>query len=134
MTLTPAHIDRTVTPPVLQVRHASPRNTYRERDIPLDPEWLDVLEEYLAQYTPKEVIFDCTPRNLEYVLADVGVAAGIERFKLSFACLRWTSALQDYLRGMEPDLLREKQGLSRVSWYETFSKIQALAAQLPERI
>ncbi|GAB4576184.1 MAG: site-specific tyrosine recombinase XerD [Anaerolineae bacterium] len=129
MALTPADIDRSVTPPVVHIRHDSPRNKYRERDIPLDPEWPEVLDEYLAQYQPNEVIFDCTPRNLEYVLKDVGIAAGIEGFLLSFAVLRWTSALQDLRRGMEPDLLREKQGLSRVSWYETYAKLQALLAQ-----
>jgi len=30
---------------------------------------------------------------------------------------------------MEPDLLREKQGLSRISWYETYAKLQALLAR-----
>ncbi len=129
MALTPLSIDRTATPPVLQVRHDSARNKYRERDIPLDPEWPDALDEYLEQYTPREVIFDCTPRNLEYVLKDVGIAAGIEGFLLSFAALRWTSALLDLRAGMEPDLLREKQGLSRVSWYETHAKLQALLSK-----
>lgn len=128
MNLTPAHIDRSNPVPVLQVRHRSPRNTYKERDIPLDPDWLDVLDEYLAQYAPKERIFECTARNLEYVLRDVGEAAGITDFLLSFVVLRWTSALQDLRRGMAPDLLREKQGLSPISWYETHAKLQALMA------
>lgn len=127
MALTPTHVDRTVTPPVLKIRHRSPRSRYRERDIPLNPEWPQVLDEYLEQYAPKEVIFDCTARNLEYVLKDVGEAAGITDFLLSFVVLRWTSALLDYMRGMESDTLREKQGLSRVSWYETYAKLQALA-------
>jgi site-specific recombinase XerD len=130
MALTLADIDRTVTPPVLQIRHDSARNKYKERDIPLDPEWLAVLEEYLAQYEPTGTIFDCTPRNLEYVLKDVGIAAGIEDFLLSFVVLRWTSALRDLLEGMEPEHLREKQGLSRISWYETRAKLEALAQQM----
>jgi site-specific recombinase XerD len=129
MALTPADIDRAVTPPVLKVRHDSPRNKYRERDIPLDPEWPDILDEYLEQHTPREVIFDCTPRNLEYVLKDVGIAAGIVDFLLSFVVLRWTSALEDLRTGMEPDFIREKQGLSRISWYETHAKLQALLAK-----
>lgn len=129
MALTPADIDRTTTPPIVKVRHDSPRNRYRERDIPLDPEWPALLDEYLEQYTPKEVIFDCTARNLEYVLKDIGIAAGITDFLLSFVVLRWTSALQDLRRGMDPDLLREKQGLSRISWYETYAKLQALLAR-----
>ena len=117
---------RAANPPVLQVRHTSPRQKYKERDIALDPAWLPVLDEYLLQYTPQEVIFDCTPRNLEYVLKDVGLAVGITEFLLSFVVLRWTSAALDLLHGMEPDILREKQGLSRVSWYETHAKLQAL--------
>jgi integrase/recombinase XerD len=130
MALTPASIDRSLTPPVLEVRHDSPRNKYRERDIPLDPEWVAVLDEYLEQYTPNEVIFDCTSRNLEYILRDVGEAAGIEGWLLSFASLRWTSALRDLLDGMDPELVREKQGLSKVSWYETHAKLKALLEEI----
>lgn len=130
MALTPESINCTMQPPTLEVRHDSPRNKYRERDIPLDPEWTDVLNEYLGQYTPNEVIFDCTSRNLEYVLRDVGEAAGIEGSLLSFASLRWTSALRDLLDGMDPEALREKQGLSKVSWYETHAKLKALIEQI----
>lgn len=129
MNLTLAHIQREEA--VLQVRHKGPRNTYKERDIPLDPDWFAVLDEYLEQYTPGETLFDCTARNLEYILADVGNAAGVSDFLLSFVVLRWTSALRDLLAGMDEDKLREKQGLSRVSWYETLNKLKALAvAQL----
>lgn len=133
MAITLPVIDRTHEPPVLQVRHESPRNKYKERDIVLDPEWLTVLDEYLEQVNPPRVvddkpgpIFTCTPRNLEYILKDVGIAAGIEDFLLSFVILRWTSALQDYAAGMDPEQLREKQGLSKVSWYETRAKLDVL--------
>lgn len=112
--------------PLLVVRHTRKANVYKERRIPLDPEWLDVLEEYVHQYQPKTFFFECTPRNLEYVLSDTATAAGIES-RVSFEILRWTSAVRDYLNGMELDALREKMGLSQVSWRETSTKIAQLA-------
>ncbi len=85
-----------------------------------------MLDEYLEQYQPPDTIFDCTARNLEYILHDVATAAGIEG-KVSFEILRWTSAVRDYRRGVDLDELREKMGLSRISWRETSDKIIRLA-------
>ncbi len=134
MALVPEDIDRTAAAPVLKVRHDSPRTRYKERDIPLERDLPPLMDEYLEQYQPrrdgKPVLFDCTPRNLEYVLKDVGIAAGITDFLLSFVVLRWSSALRDLMAGMEPDLLREKQGLSRISWYETYGKLQILMGRM----
>ena len=76
MRLTPADVTRD-EPPTLIVRHQSAKNVYKERIIPLDPVWLDVLDEYLAQYTPQTTIINCTARNLEYILEDLGMGAGI---------------------------------------------------------
>lgn len=112
--------------PYLLVRHPRPGNVYRERKVPLDPEWLEVLDEYLAQYRPEDTIFDCTARNLEYVLHDTALAAGITT-RVSFEILRWTSAVRDFCRGLDPEVLREKMGLSRISWRETSQKIALLA-------
>jgi integrase/recombinase XerD len=120
------------TQPVVVVRHRKPPDVYKERRIRLDPTWPDVLEEYLEQYTPREVIFDCTGRNLEYVLHDAAEAAGVDA-KISFETLRWTSAVRDYRRGMDLDDLREKMGLSRISFRETGDKIKRLAALLDQR-
>ena len=114
--------------PYLIVRHRSPQNVYRERKIPLDPDWLAVLDEYLAQYQPGAAIFDCTARNLEYILHDVALAAGVSA-RVSFEILRWTSAVRDHQRGMDSETLREKMGLSRISWRETSQKIAQLAAK-----
>jgi integrase/recombinase XerD len=129
MRLAPADVARDdPRRPHLVVRHRSPKNVYRERKIPLDPDWLAVLDEYLAQYQPGAFIFDCTARNLEYILHDVALAAGVGA-RVSFEILRWTSAVRDYQRGMDAETLREKMGLSRVSWRETSQKIAQLAAR-----
>jgi site-specific recombinase XerD len=112
--------------PVLVVRHKKPSTVYKERKIPLDPDWLAVLDEYMDQYRPPDAIFDCTARNLEYILHDAATAAGVEG-KVSFEILRWTSAVRDYRRGVDLEELREKMGLSRISWRETSEKIVRLA-------
>src|SRR5690606_20594306 len=111
----------------LVVRHRKPTAVYRERKINLDPDWLTVLDEYLDQYKPEAEIFNCTARNLEYVLHDLADAAGVTS-KVSFEILRWTCMVRDYRRGMALEQLREKMGLSRISWRETSNKVERLAA------
>ncbi len=128
MELTPEHIlHDDPAHPVLLIRHKKPGNVYKERKIALDPSWLDVLDEYRDQYRVTDTIFDCTARNLEYILHDVATAAGVDG-KVSFEILRWTSAVRDYRRGADLEALREKMGLSRISWRETGDKIIRLAA------
>lgn len=128
MRLTPQDIERDDSGnPILVVRHKKTNNVYKERKIALDPDWLNVFDEYMQQYTPSNTIFNCTARNLEYILRDVANAAGIEG-KVSFEILRWTSAMRAYQQGMDLDDLREKMGLSRISWRETSDKIVRLAA------
>lgn len=133
MALTSEHVDRTdPQAPVLVVRHRRRSDVYKERKIALDPDWLDVLDEYLAQYRPPDTIFDCTARNLEYILADVAEAAGVTT-RVSFETLRWTCGVREYERGVDLDDLREKFGLSRISWRETSDKIQRLSVLRRER-
>lgn len=115
-------------PPILLARQKDAQNVYKERRIALDPAWMPILREYLAQYTPKAEIFTCTSRNLEYILEDVGKVAGVAE-KLSFEMLRWTCAVRDYQHGIDPDAIREKLGLSKISWFETFNKIRRLAGE-----
>lgn len=127
MALKTEHIVRDA-PPLVIIRHRKPNSVYKERKIALDPDWLNVLDEYLDQYKPEDTIFDCTARNLEYILRDAAVAAGL-RSRVSFEILRWTCAVRDYQRGMDLETLREKMGLSRISWRETSDKILRLSAQ-----
>jgi len=123
------HIDRSdPQKPILTVKHKA-RNPYKERRIELDPDWVYLLGEYLAQYAPKDDnIFDCTARNLEYILSDIGELAGIP-FKLSFEIMRWTSAVEDTRAGQDEDYVRDKLGLSPISWQETRAKIKRLLDQ-----
>jgi integrase/recombinase XerD len=123
--LKPSDIDRSdPRRPVLTVRHKV-RNVWKERRIDLDPDWLGLLDAYIGQYAPPVHIFNCTARNLEYILTDVGEGAGIPN-KLSFEMLRWTCAVRDTREGLEEDFIREKLGLSPISWVETRAKIKRL--------
>jgi integrase/recombinase XerD len=128
MTIVPNHID-TSDPdkPVLYVRYANPRLRYKERKLPLDPEWLSVLDEYLRQYQPSDTLFTCTARNLEYVLHDVAEEANLPSGVLSFENLRWASALRDWRSDVEHDDIRQKLGLSKIAWRETKTKLRRLA-------
>lgn len=123
--LKPADIDRfNHEKPVLTIKHKV-RNIFKERRIELDPDWLRLFDEYMMQYAPKQTIFNCTARNLEYILSDVGEAAGIPA-KISFEMLRWSSAVRDMREGQDEEFVREKLGLSLISWQETRSKIRRL--------
>ncbi|MBK8988905.1 MAG: site-specific integrase [Chloroflexi bacterium] len=128
MAIVPNHIDRSDPDnPVLFIRYANPRLRYKERKVTLTAEWLDVLDEYTAQYQPPDTIFTCTPRNLEYILRDVSDAAGLENGLLSFENLRWCSALRDWRNKEEPDDIRQKLGLSKITWRDTKAKLEKLA-------
>jgi len=114
--------------PTVVIKHKA-KNVYKERRIPLEKDILSLLDAYVAQYRPKEAVFTCTTRNLEYILTDIGEEAEIP-FKLSFEVMRWTSAVRDYRAGVDEDTIREKLGLSRTSWYETSAKIRQLSEQV----
>jgi len=113
--------------PVLHIRYRNPKMVHKERKLALSPQLVTVLKQYLKQYQPKVRLFECTARNLEYVLHHAAELAGIPG-GVSFEQLRWTAAVRDYRRGMPEEQLRRKLGLSRVSWRETSEKIKKLAA------
>lgn len=130
--LTPADIDH-LNPhqPFILVKHTVQDNQYKERRIGISTELLAVLEAYLMQYRPPKTLFTCTTRNLEYILTDIGEKADVP-FKLSFENLRWTMAVIDWRAGYEEEYIREKMGLSKISWYETSHKIKRLIEQQHE--
>lgn len=115
--------------PEVHIRYDEVRYAHKNRRLPLHPNFLAPLDQYLAQYRPENFLFECTPRNLEYVLEEAGKRANIKRIQVGFETLRWTSAVRDFKQGMKDEQLRHKMGLSKVSWRETSDKIQRLAGQ-----
>jgi integrase/recombinase XerD len=123
-----SHIDLSdPTAPVLYIRYANPKRRHKERKLALSADFPTLLKEYTAQYHPKENLFECTARNLEYVLDNVAQLADLAD-GISFETLRWTCAVQDYKAEMPSEKLRQKLGLSRISWRETSEKIAKLAS------
>jgi integrase/recombinase XerD len=114
--------------PILYVRYSDVRKRYKERKLTLDPGWPEVYQEYLAQYRPRERVFPWSPRRLEYILEEIGEAAGLKKH-LSFDMCRWTCALNDYVSGMDRDHLRQKLGISKIQWREVGIKLDRLAAK-----
>ncbi len=110
------------------VRYESARQRYKERKLQLSPQFCAALPEYLVQYEPKANLFECTARNLEYVLDACSKRAGLPARILSFESLRWTCAARDFRQGMDHDALRRKLGLSRITWVDTVEKLQRLTA------
>lgn len=130
MAIVPNHIDRSNPDnPFLFIRYKNPQLRYKERKIPLEPDWLNWLDEYQQQYRPDDTLFTCTARNLEYILDEIGKEAGFGRGILSFESLRWASAMRDFRAGVEESTLRERLGLSKITWRETKSKLEKLLAQ-----
>ncbi|MFM7581752.1 MAG: tyrosine-type recombinase/integrase, partial [Caldilinea sp.] len=119
--------------PVLNVRYREERYRHKNRLLGLTATVAPALQQYLVQYSPQyspqDLLFDCTPRNLEYVLEDLGELAGIRYVQIGFETLRWTCAVRDFRNGMPEEQLRQKLGLSKISWRETSAKIYQLTGR-----
>lgn len=115
--------------PELVIRYSDQQQAHKNRRLPIHPSLVNVLKQYLDQYKPDTYLFECTPRNLEYVLDDLGNRAGLKRLQVGFETLRWTCAVRDFRLGMPDERLRLKLGLSKISWRETSEKIHQLAGR-----
>jgi len=113
--------------PLVFIRYASPSNRYKERKIPLQEEWISAHKEYITQYQPVDQLFPWSPRRLEYLLEDLGEEAGLGEKHLSFDMCRWTSAVLDYQGGLEPEVIRQKLGVSKIQFREIHMKLKQLS-------
>jgi len=120
-----ADVAADAAPPSLLVRYDHPRWREKERRVPLSPHVLPLLEAYRTHYRPTGRLFDCTDRNLEYVLTDLAKAARLPE-QTHFETLRWTSALRAWRAGVAPDALRADLGLSPITWADTQRKLELL--------
>lgn len=129
LALTTNHVDLEAPGgPLLFVRYASPKHRYKERKIALPEPWVGAYGEYRQQYDLSEGLFPWSPRRLEYLLQDLGEAAGVEE-QLSFLMCRWTCALSDLKAGRDPNKIRQKLGISEIQWREVGMKLERLRAE-----
>lgn len=113
---------------VLYIRYDDARKRHKERKLKLPPDFAETFHRYREQYQPKDRLFECTARNLEYILADLAKITGLGD-TVSFESLRWTCAVQDFQNGMPEDHIRQKLGLSTITWEEAGDRLKRLAAK-----
>ncbi len=122
------HIDLSDTQvPMITVHFpAAAGKQHRERRLALPPEFTTILKQYIAKYHPTTVLFDCTDRNLNYILARSVKKAGIQK-RVTLQLLRDCYAVRQLQSGVPPESLREKLGLSDEAWMESREKYRRLA-------
>lgn len=112
--------------PAIEVHFPGQAKRRRERRMAFSAEWTDLYQRYLARFQPAERVFECTGRNLNYVLAAAVRRARIEK-PVTLQLLRDVYAVRQLRAGVSPEVLREKLGLSDEAWYETAEKYRKLA-------
>jgi site-specific recombinase XerD len=122
------HIDLAdATNPLVTVHfEASTGKQHRERRLALPGSFTEIFKAYVASYQPKNELFECTDRNLNYILARVVKVAGIEK-RVTLQLMRDTYAVQQLRSGATMETLREKLGLSDEAWLESKEKYRRLA-------
>lgn len=112
--------------PAIEVHFPGQAKRRRERRMALPTEWTGVFHRYVERYQPRERLFECTDRNLNYVLASAVKRAGLEK-RVTLQLLRDIFAVRQLRAGVPMDALREKLGLSEEAWYEIAEKYRKLA-------
>ncbi|MGZ3680922.1 MAG: tyrosine-type recombinase/integrase [Ktedonobacterales bacterium] len=112
--------------PAIEVHFPGQAKRRRERRMELPSEWTGAYERYITRYHPRENVFECTDRNLNYVLAAAVKRARIEK-RVTLQLLRDIYAVWQLRAGVSLEALREKLGLSEEAWYETAEKYRKLA-------
>jgi integrase/recombinase XerD len=115
--------------PAIEVHFPGQDKRRRERRMALPAEWAPIYQRYLERHRPVERVFECTGRNLNYVLAAAVRRAGLRK-AVTLQLLRDVYAVRQLRAGVPPDALREKLGLSEEAWYESAEKYRKLALAL----
>jgi site-specific recombinase XerD len=105
---------------------ASTGKQHRERRLALPAAFTLTLQAYLSRYRPQLELFNCTDRNLNYILDRAVKKAGIKK-RVTLQLLRDTYAVYQLKAGVSPESLREKLGLSDEAWLESREKYRRLA-------
>ena len=112
--------------PAIEVHFPGQAKRRRERRMELPAAWTPLYERYVAKYQPREHVFECTDRNLNYILAAAVKRAGLTK-RVTLQLLRDVYAVRQLRAGVSSEALREKLGLSDEAWHETAEKYRKLA-------
>jgi integrase/recombinase XerD len=122
------HIDLTdpQTPLITVHFPAAMGKQHRERRLALPAEFTTIFKQYQESYHLTDAVFECTDRNLNYILARAIKDAGIQK-RVTLQLLRDIFAVEQLRAGISLDALREKLGLSDEAWLESKEKYRRLA-------
>jgi integrase/recombinase XerD len=105
---------------------ASEGKQHRERRLAMSADFTTVFQQYQDTHQISDVVFPCTDRNLNYILARAVEVAAIQK-RVTLQLLRDIFAVQQLRAGVSLDTLREKLGLSNEAWLESAEKYRRLA-------
>lgn len=127
LALTPERVDLSdPAAPMVSVRLPDPARAKRSRLVALPATFTAVYQRYLRQYQPQERVFDCTDRNLTYILGRAVKRAKLTK-RVTLQLLRDCFAVRQLRAGLSLDDLREKLGLTDETWVEVQVKYRKLA-------
>jgi integrase/recombinase XerD len=128
MVLKVRHIDLTdpQTPLITVHFPATTGKQHRERRLALPSEFTAIFKKYEEMYHLTDAVFECTDRNLNYILARAVKDADIKK-RVTLQLLRDIFAVEQLRAGASLDALREKLGLSDEAWLESKEKYRRLA-------
>jgi integrase/recombinase XerD len=112
--------------PMVSVRLPGLGHPQRDRMLRLPPHFTTVYQRYIHLYHPQVAVFECTDRNLTYILARAVKRAKLTK-RVTLQLLRDCFAVRQLRAGIPLAELREKLGLSDEAWYETQTKYRKLA-------
>lgn len=113
--LKPSHFDLSnAQAPTVWILHETAKR-HKDRRLLLPPETAKLVEAYLATRSVTERIFDCTDRNVEYILKDLERRLGAGK-KVTAQILRDTYAVRQLQAGAPIDEVIRKLGLAPSEW------------------
>jgi integrase/recombinase XerD len=127
MGLRQRHVDLSdAAHPAIEIRFPHRALHWRERRIALSAEWGALYQRYLERYRPADQVFECTGRNLNYILSGAARRAGLQK-EVNPQRLRDVFAVRLLRGGVASETVRTRLGLSEEAWYESYDKYRKMA-------
>jgi site-specific recombinase XerD len=108
----------------LLIRYSAAHQKHKQRKLRLPDDFAATLAKYRETHVGAR-LFAFRERRPNKILEEIGAAAGLQR-TMTFEMLRWTCAVREFRRGMPPSVLKDKLGLSDITWEEDLPKLQQI--------
>jgi len=123
--LTTAHVDISDPyRPELWIKHSG-KQTKKDRNVALPPQFVAVYQRYLAQYHIEDALFPYTDRFIQLLFVDLKKQTKIAK-ELTPKTLRHTHVVRAYKRGEDPERIFDRIGLapdSRKEAHEVYTRL-----------